>query len=741
MNESKRYAIPYGSGTLTLETGRLARQAHGAVLAQWGDTIVLSAVVVADKPPEKSQDFFPLTVDYREKFYASGRIPGGFFKREGRPGTNETLRARLIDRPLRPLFPEGFRNETQVYISILSMDQQHSAELPALIASSAALYISKIPFTTPIAGCRVAHIGDEFILNPTFQEMEQSDLDLVAAGTKDAICMVECGSSEVSEAVILEALKLAHEENMRVVALLETMRAECGVPKMPFEAPETDPELLAAVEKLFRPRLTEIHKTYDKQARKELQKAIDEEVRAALAETFPEREDDISHYCDNIYTADLRRMIVEEKIRADGRSHEEIRPITCEIASLPCPHGSAIFTRGQTQALATVTLGTPDDRQTIDDLMGVSEKGFMLHYNFPSYSVGECGRPVGPGRREIGHGMLAERALHPILPENEKFPYTIRIVSEIMESNGSSSMASVCASTLALMDCGVPIKSPVAGIAMGLVNENDKVAILSDIMGLEDHLGDMDFKVAGTANGITALQMDIKTSGIDFEILSKALEQARRGREFILEKMKETIAEPRPDLKPHAPRIQILHIPVDKIGELIGPGGKVVKEIIEKTGCKIDIEDDGSVYIASSEAQSMQKAVDMIRGRTAEAEIGQIYTGKVVRVTTFGAFVEILPGKDGLVHISELDFSRVEKVEDICREGDTLLVKVIGIDPINGKIRLSRKEAMKDRGEIPQRKPRQQEPHRQEPHQQEPHQQKKPPTYRWVPPHKENEEE
>ncbi|MBN1901339.1 polyribonucleotide nucleotidyltransferase, partial [Candidatus Sumerlaeota bacterium] len=585
----------------------------------------------------------------------------------------------------------------QIYVTVLSMDMEHPAELPAFIASSAALYISKVPFTTPIGACRVSHIGNEFVLNPTFQEMEQSDLDLVAAGTKDAICMVESGSNEVSEDIIMEALRLAHAEIRRIVEIQEKMREECGKPKMEYQKRETDEILQAEVDKLFSPRLKDIHSALDKQERKDLQKRINTEIQEALTETYPEREKEIARYCEAIYTKDLRRMILEEKIRADGRGYEDIRPITCDIAPLPRTHGSAIFTRGQTQALATITLGTPDDRQTIDDLMGVTEKAFMLHYNFPSYSVGECRRPAGPGRREIGHGMLAERAIYPVIPENEKFPYTIRIVSEVLESNGSSSMASVCAGILALMDAGVPITNPVAGIAMGLFKEGDKSAIVSDILGLEDHLGDMDFKVAGTQKGITALQMDIKVAGITFDTFRDALDQAKRGREHILGKMLEYLPAPMPDLKPFAPRIQILHIPVEKIGELIGPGGKVVKEIIEKTGCKIDIENDGSVYIASTEATSMNKAIDMINAITAEAEIGKVYTGKVVRIATFGAFVEILPGKDGLVHISELDFSRVGKVEDVCREGDTMLVKVIGIDPINGKIKLSRKAAMKEK--------------------------------------------
>jgi len=727
MSEAKRYTIPYGTGELTLETGRLAKQASGAVLARWGETIVLAAAVMGDERPEV--DFFPLTVDYREKFYASGRIPGGFFKREGRPGTTETISARQIDRPIRPLFPKGFKNETQVYVTVLSMDQEHPADMPALIASSAALYLSEIPFDTPIAACRVAHIGDEFVLNPTFQEIEQSDMDLVAAGSKGALCMVECGAREIPEEIILEALERAHEENGKVLEIVEQMRAECGKPKIEFTPPEIDEALLAEVEKRFRPRLPEIHAAYEKADRREKQKTIVSEIQEALAETFPEMEKEIANVCEEIYSKDLRNMMITKKIRADGRSFEDIRSIWCEVDSLPCTHGSGLFTRGQTQALATVTLGTPDDRQTIDNILGVSEKAFMLHYNFPSYSVGECRRPSGPGRREIGHGMLAERALYPMLPENEDFPYTIRIVSEILESNGSSSMASVCAGTLALMDAGVPIKSPVAGIAMGLVSEENQTAILSDIMGLEDHLGDMDFKVAGTREGITALQMDIKMTGIDFNILKTALEQAKEGREHILEKMLELLPEPREDLKPHAPRIQILHIPVDKIGELIGPGGKFIKEIIEKSGCKVDIEDDGSVYIASTEASSMEKAVEMIKARTAEAEMGKIYVGKVVRVTNFGAFVEILPGKDGLVHISELDFRRVGKVEDICREGDTLKVKVIGIDSLNGKIRLSRKAALEGSEGSRPREPRP-KPQRSK---------KESVEYRWVPPHKAKE--
>jgi polyribonucleotide nucleotidyltransferase len=729
MSDVKRYTLPYGSGELILETGRLAKQANGAVLAQWGGTFVLAATVMSDFTKNEDWDFIPLTVDYREKYYASGRIPGGFFKREGRPGISETLRARLIDRPIRPLFPERFQYETQIYVTILSMDQEHPPELPALIASSAALYISDIPFSTPIAACRVAHIGEEFVLNPTFQEIEQSDLDLMAAGTKDALCMVESGSKEVSEEIILKALEMAQEENRRIVEVQEQMRRECGKPKFEYPVIKIDDALYAEVEKLLMPQLPGIHATYDKQERKKAQEKLMREIQEALAASYAEREKEIKLYADKIYAKDLRRVILKDKVRADGRKWEDIRPISCEIDCLPCPHGAAIFTRGQTQVLATVTLGTPDDRQMVDDLMGVTERAFMMHYNFPPYSVGECRRPAGPGRREIGHGMLAERAIFPLIPENEKFPYTIRIVTEVLESNGSSSMASVCAGSLALMDAGVPITSPVAGIAMGLVKEGDEVAILNDIMGLEDHLGDMDFKVAGTSAGITALQMDMKTSGISFEVMKQAMSQAKSGREFILQEMAKVIAEPREDLKPHAPRIQILRIPIDKIGELIGPGGKVVKDIIEKTGCKIDIEDDGSVYIASTEKTSMEKAIEMITARTAEAEMDKTYMGKVVRITTFGAFVEILPGKDGLVHISEMDFGRVAKVEDVCQEGDTLLVKVIGIDPISGKIRLSRKAALKEKemGTGPKTPPKRQQHTKSE--------------YRWAPQPKDGDKE
>jgi polyribonucleotide nucleotidyltransferase len=696
MTEAKRFTIPFGDCELTLETGRLAKQAGGAVLAQWGDTVVLAAAVASDKA-RADIDFFPLTVDYREKFYAAGRIPGGFFKREGRPGTQETICSRLIDRPIRPLFPDGYKNETQVYITVLSMDQKHLPDVPALIASSAALHISNIPFNGPIAACRVARIDEKLLLNPTIEEMEKSDLDLLAAGTKDAICMVESGSDELSEEIMLEALSEAQKEISRVVTTIEEMRTECGKAKMEFEIPEIDAELFEKIENLFKPKLPEIHKTMDKKERSDLEKSIIKEIIEALIEEYPEQEAVIKSLCKKIYVTDLRRMMIEEKIRADGRGFTDIRKITCEVDSLPCTHGTAIFTRGQTQALATLTLGTPADRQRIDNLMGSSEKAFLLHYNFPSYSVGECRRPAGPGRREIGHGMLAERAIFPVLPDNEEFPYTIRIVSEILESNGSSSMASVCAGTLALMDGGVPVKAPVAGIAMGLIKEGDKTVILSDILGLEDHIGDMDFKVAGSKNGITALQMDIKIGGIDYEIMKKALEQAKGGREFILGKMLETLPEHRDDLKPHAPRIKIIHIPVEKIGGLIGPGGKIIKDIIERTGCKIDIDDDGSVYVASNEAEAMKKAVDLINARTAEAVLGKTYTGKVMRVTNFGAFVEILPGKDGLVHISELDLGRVAKVEDICMEGDTLMVKVIGIDPQSGKIRLSRRELLREK--------------------------------------------
>ncbi|MFH0794069.1 MAG: polyribonucleotide nucleotidyltransferase [bacterium] len=682
-----------------IETGKVARQASGAVTVQVGGTVVLVAVVSAPNQRE-GQDFFPLMVDYREKFYAVGRFPGGFFKREARPSDGETLRARLIDRSLRPLFPEGYSDEVQVYVTVLSMDQKNPAEILALIGASAALYISDIPFSKPVAAVRIGRFEGNLVLNPTLQQLERSDLDLVVAGTKTAITMVESGAKEVSEEVMLDALEFGHKSIVELLKVQEDLRKKVGKPKQEVVAVEKKADIKKKVAGLAKSALPEIGKIFDKLKR---QKKYDEElarIKAALAEEFPEGEKEIAGEFAELYYHFVREQILDEGIRADGRKTEEIRPITCEVGVLPCAHGTALFTRGQTQSLGVVTLGTMDDQQTIDNLLGVSSKRFMLHYNFPSYSVGEVRVPRGPGRREIGHGALAERALEAVLPVQDEFPYTIRVVSEILESNGSSSMASVCAGCLALMDAGVPIKAPVAGIAMGLIAEGGKIAILTDIQGLEDHLGDMDFKVTGTAKGITALQMDIKIEGVDHKVLSTALEQARRARLKVLATMLETLAEPRPDLSPNAPRITVLQINPAKIRDVIGPGGKIIRSIIEKTGCKIDIEDDGKVYIASLEAEGSRRAIEMVRELTMDVEIGRIYTGKVVKIMNFGAFVEILPGRDGLVHISELDEKRIRRVEDVCREGDMLTVKVIGIEEGSGKVKLSRKAAAKELAEV-----------------------------------------
>ncbi len=681
--------IPYGAEDLILEYGRLAKQANASVLATVGGTVALVSVVADDRPAE-GQDFFPLMVDYREKYYAAGKFPGGFFKREGRPGDLETLKCRLIDRAIRPLFPEGYNNEVQVYVLVLSMDQINAAETAALTAASAALNLSDIPFSTPLAAVRVGRIDGELVLNPTFEQMDASDLDLVVAGTKTAVNMVEAGASELDESQMIKALSFAHEAIKAAIAEQEKFIARCAKPKASFQAPAFDAALVEAVKRESEPRLGELLTIYDKDAREERMREIRDEVAAALADSFPEKNKDIAAIFHDVHKTYVRRKTIDTGIRSDGRKFDEIRPITGEVSVLPKSHGSAVFTRGQTQALAVVTLGTVADQQKFDDIRGISYKKFMLHYNFPAFSVGETRRISGPGRREIGHGSLAERALVPVIPEADAFPYTIRVVSEILESNGSSSMASVCGGTMALMDAGVPIKKPVAGIAMGLIKEGDEVAVLSDIQGIEDHLGDMDFKVTGTRDGITALQMDIKCEGVSEELLAKALKQAKDGREHILGKMLEVLPQSRADLAPHAPRIEVVRIPVDKIKDVIGPGGKIIRAIVEETGAKIDIEDDGTVYIAATEGPSMKAAIDRIRQLTAEVEVGQIYTGKVNRITEFGAFVELLPNKDGLVHISELEVGRVDKVEDVCREGDMLTVKVIEIDDI-GRVRLSRK--------------------------------------------------
>jgi polyribonucleotide nucleotidyltransferase len=696
--------IPFGeNGDLILETGHVARQAHGSVLARIGNTVVMANVVHSNKPLEGT-DFFPLQVDYREKHYAVGRIPGNFFRREGRPGTPETINARLVDRAIRPLFPKGFRHEIQVYLTVLSMDQVNPPAVPALVAASAALSISDIPFNGPVGAVRVAFIDGHYILNPTFPQREQSALDLVVAGTSSALNMVESGSKGLSEEAILGGLRVAQEQVAKVAAGISELVGLCGKEKMAFEAPVTDPEVAGAVKELASARFADILKIREKQERESAVDSLREEVVAQVVERLAPagsdeaksaqvRKQAVETY-DEAYKKIVRETILSTGTRADGRALKEIRPISVDIGFLPMTHGSAVFTRGQTQSLGVTTLGTVGDQQKIDDLMGLSTERFLLHYNFPSYCVGETRRIMGPGRRELGHGMLAQKALEPILPGADTFPYTVRIVSEILESNGSSSMASVCSGCLSLMDAGVPISAPVAGIAMGLIKEGDRVAILSDIMGLEDHLGDMDFKVAGSRDGITALQMDIKISGIGFEVLEQALAQALEGRRHILNCMGEVLAAPRPELSPLAPRIEIMKIDPQRIGDLIGPSGKHIRGIVEATGAQIDVEDDGTVFIATNDGEAMAKARRMVQDLTADVELNKIYTGKVVRITDFGAFVELLPKKDGLVHVSELDTTRVESVTDICREGDMMKVKVIGIDPDSGKVRLSRKQAI-----------------------------------------------
>ena len=695
--------IPFGEDReLVLETGRVAGQAAGSVLAKIGGTVVM-ANVVHSKEPSEQLDFFPLMVDYREKHYATGRIPGNFFRREGRPGTPETINARLIDRTIRPLFPKGFKYEVQVFLTVLSMDQINPPAIPALIAASAAISISDLPFAGPVGAARIGRVAERFVVNPTFAQRDEGDLDVVAAGTRSAINMVESGSKGVSEQVILDALRRGHDEIATVVERIDRLVAECGRAKMTFEPREPDPETVGAVEEEIRGRFTSIDAIREKPEREAALRALREGTIEKLIERFvPEaggetetakKRKDMGEVFDQAYRQHVRTRVVGEGVRADGRSLTEIRPISVEAPFLPMTHGSALFTRGQTQSLGVVTLGTIADQRKIDDLMGFSTERFMLHYNFPPYCVGETRRNLAPGRRELGHGMLAQRALGPILPDHERFPYTIRIVSETLESNGSSSMASVCSGCLSLMDAGVPIQAPVAGIAMGLIKEGDGTAILTDIMGMEDYLGDMDFKVAGTRDGVTALQMDIKIEGLDFDILKKALSQALEARLRVLDEMAKTLSAPRAELSPLAPRIETMKIDPQRIGDLIGPSGKHIRGICEATGAQVDVEEDGTVYICTNEPQAMEQAKQMISDLTADVELGKIYTGKVVRITDFGCFVEILPKKDGLVHVSELDFDRVERVEDVCREGDMMKVKVIDIDP-TGRVRLSRKEAL-----------------------------------------------
>jgi len=697
--ETKRYTTSVGSRTIAIETGKLAAQAGGAVTVHLNDTVVFAAATMGDV--REGIDFFPLTVDYEERMYAGGKIPGSFFRREGRPSTDAILTARLTDRPLRPLFPDGMRNEVQIIMYSLSADAENPLDILAINAASAAIMISDIPWNGPVAAVRVGRVDGQFIANPTFPEIDKSDLDLRIAGTRDAILMVECGADEVPEDIMVAALEFGHQAIQPLIELQRQMQVEIGKPKreVTFFVPDADLR-----KKVFERVSGAISSLLDKPLTKnefyggmttlkdgivaemctvpDEANATDYPTPASVREAFDQAEQTL-----------VRERILNLGKRPDGRAPTEIRPIWCEVGFSPRAHGSGLFTRGETQVLTLATLGTLREAQEIDTLSPVDTKRYMHHYNFPPFSTGETKMLRGQSRREVGHGALAERALEPVIPSEETFPYALRLVSEVLASNGSSSMASVCGSTLALMDTGVPIKAPVAGVAMGLVKEGERYQILTDIQGAEDHLGDMDFKVAGTTNGITALQMDIKITGLSTEIMKQALEQARQARLFILDKMLEVLPAPRPELKPHTPRVTTIKIPVDKIGAIIGPGGKNIRALQEETGTRIDIEEDGTVYIASADGEKAQLARERIEAVTETPQVGRIYTGKIVRIADFGAFVEILPGTDGMVHISQLDSERVEKVEDVVRMGDEITVMVTGIDPM-GKIRLSRQAVL-----------------------------------------------
>ncbi len=690
-----RKELDVGGRTLSIETGKVARQAGGSVWVQYAGTVVLTASTASRKP--KDLPFFPLTVEYREKAYASGKIPGGFFKREGRPSEKEILSARQIDRSIRPLFPKDYQNEVQVHANIISHDRENDADFLGLIGASASLAISDIPFTTTIAGVRVGKINGELVINPTFSQLEESTIDIVVAGSADSIVMVEGGARMADEEEMVAALEFAHEHIRPIVALIDELKAETGKEKHTYEPVTPSENFSNRIAELTREKIVAANELADKHAREEAMEEVMALAREATEEEYAEQQSFVWDVTHDIQKTDMRSRIVAQSKRIDGRSPAEVRDISCEVSVLPGTHGSALFTRGQTQALAAVTLGTKQDEQKLDELEGESWKSYMLHYNFPPFCVGEV-RPIrGTSRREIGHGALAERALRPVLPTEEYFPYTIRIVSDVLESNGSSSMATVCASALALMDTGVPIKEPVAGVAMGLIQEGETNIILTDITGTEDHLGDMDFKVAGTREGITSIQMDIKITGVSRELLSEALGCAREARLHILEAMNGTLDKPRAELSGNAPRIISLRINPSKIGEIIGPGGKIIRSIQEATGAKIDIDDDGLVTVASVEKDGAEQAFRMVSAIVEEAEPGRIYEGTVQTVVKFGAFIEILPGKDGLCHISELADKRVETVEDVLREGDKVRVKCIGVDD-GGKIKLSLKAAAQDVG-------------------------------------------
>ncbi|OGQ45207.1 MAG: polyribonucleotide nucleotidyltransferase [Deltaproteobacteria bacterium RIFCSPLOWO2_02_44_9] len=687
-----RYEVDFGGRPISIEIGKMARQANGSVTVRYGDTVVLVTACAAKEAAE-DVDFLPLTVNYMEMTYAAGKIPGGFFKREGRPSEREVLCSRLIDRPLRPLFPEGYFNETQVIATVLSLDPENNPEIAAMVGASTALMISDVPFNIPIAGVRVGRVNGEFVCNPTNKQQKESDIDLIVAGSKDAIIMVEGGAKMVSEDDLLDAMMFAGKSMQGVIKLQEKIVTETGKPKKTIPSIKADEELAAKVIGFADSKIRAALNIPSKQERYQRLSDISKELIESLKPNYKDREDEVTKLFEDLKYRILRESVLTTNTRIDGRGLADIRQITCEVGLLPRTHGSALFTRGETQAMVATTLGTSEDEQKIDALSGWEYKTFMLHYNFPPFSVGEVKMLRGPGRREIGHGALAERAVTKVLPEAEAFPYTIRVVSDILESNGSSSMATVCGASLSLMDAGVPTKAAVAGIAMGLIKEGERVAVLSDILGDEDHLGDMDFKVAGTEDGITAFQMDMKVTGVTKEILRRALHQAKEGRLHILKKMKEAISSPRAELSVHAPRIITIYVRQEKIKDVIGPGGKNIKGIIEKTGVKIDIDDSGKVNIASADDEAAQKAIAIIKELTQEAEIGKIYLGKVRKIMDFGAFVEIFPGTDGLVHISQLAEERVKDVKDVLKEGDEVLVKVLEVDK-QGKIRLSRKEAL-----------------------------------------------
>lgn len=689
--------VEIGGNIFSIETGRYAKQAGGSVMVRFGETMVLVTAVAAESAAE-NQDFFPLQVEYRERTSAAGKIPGGYIKREGRPTEKEILSSRLIDRPIRPLFPKDFRNETQIVAFVFSFDGEHDADVLAATGASAALTLSNIPFEGPIAEVRVILLDGGFIANPSHQQIAQAQLELVVGGTADSILMVEGEAKEVSEEILLDALKFAHNEIKKLVQIQLELKEAAGKAKMEVIPVVADPQLVADVHELAAEKFRGIvYAVLAKEERSSQNKQLKELVLASLAEKYPEKEKEITGILDDLEKDLMRNRILDEGIRLDGRNTEEIRKISIELGVLPRTHGSALFTRGETQSLTTLTLGTKNDEQMIEGLVEEYAKKFMLHYNFPPFSVGEVGRMTGVGRREVGHGNLAERSLKNLIPAENQFPYTVRLISDILESNGSSSMASVCAGSLALMDGGVPLMKPVAGIAMGLVKEGDKYAILSDILGNEDHLGDMDFKVAGTAEGITAFQMDIKISGISFEIMEKALAQAKAGRYHILQKMNEAISQPREALSSLAPRLLTMRVDVDQIGLVIGPGGKTIQGMQRLFGVDINIEDDGTVNIASPNKESAQKCKDYIKRMTATPEVGEIYDGVITKIMDFGAFVEIIPGKEGLLHISQIDNKRVNKVTDYFKEGDKVTVKLLKIE--NGKLSLSRKELLKEKSD------------------------------------------